>query len=171
MIAVSRAETQEDIEAVRDLIRSFFRWAMAEIAQTDNPGVFADLETELALLPGRYGPPAGCLILARLDGMPAGCVAFYGQDAMTMEIKRMFVRPEARGHSVGRLMLEALISEARASGYRRAILSSHHSMHAAHSVYRRNGFVQVPVTAEFPSAIEGIDVCMEMMLMPGAAQP
>lgn len=171
MIAVSRAETPEDLEAVRDLIRSFFRWAMSEIAQTDNPGIFADLETELAGLPGRFGPPAGCLILARLDGAPAGCVAFYGQNATTMEVKRMFVRPESRGHGVGRLMLEALMTEARASGFRRAILSSHHSMHAAHSVYRRHGFVQVSITAEFPSAIDGIDVCMEMMLMPGDAQP
>jgi hypothetical protein len=39
------------------------------IAATDNPGIFADLETELAGLPGRYGPPTGCLVPARGHGI------------------------------------------------------------------------------------------------------
>jgi GNAT superfamily N-acetyltransferase len=164
MIAVDLARTAEDLEAVRGLVRAFHRWAMAEIAKTDNPAVFAGLEAELAGLPGRYGPPSGCLVLARLDGTAAGCVAFYGQNAHTIEIKRMFVPPEARGHGIGGLMLDLLLSRARAMGYRRCLLSSHHSMHPAHAVYRQAGFRAVPVSAEFPSAVADIDLCMELDL-------
>ncbi len=163
-ITITRAETPEDLDAVRGLIRAFYRWAMAEIAQTDNPAVFAGLEVELAALPGRYGPPGGCLILARLDGAPAGCVAFYAQDATTMEIKRMFVRPDARGHGIGGRMMTALLAQAGQVGYRRALLSSHHTMHAAHAVYHRAGFADVPLSADFPSALAEVDVCMEMAL-------
>jgi GNAT superfamily N-acetyltransferase len=164
MISIQRAETPDDIDAVRLLIRGFVRWTMAEIAETDNPAIFAGLETELAGLPGRYGPPAGCLVLARLDGEPVGCVAFYDHDASTIEVKRMFVLPQARGHGIGGRMVELLLAQARATGVRRVLLSSHHSMHAAHATYRRAGFRDVAVSADFPSAVAGIDVCMELAL-------
>lgn len=163
-ITITRAETPQDVDAARGLIRAFNHWAMVEIAKTDNPAVFAGLEAELAALPGRYGPPGGCLILARLDDAPAGCVAFYAQDASTMEIKRMFVRPEARGHGIGGRMMTALSAQAKQVGYRRALLSTHNSMHAAHAVYHRAGFAEVPLSTDFPSALAGIDVCMEMAL-------
>lgn len=164
MIAVLHAETPADIEAVRGLMRAFNRWVMAGIGASDNPSVFADFEAELAGLPGRYGPPSGALVLARLGGEPAGCVAFYAHDPTTVEIKRMFVAPRARGHGVGGRMLELLLSQARAAGYRRAVLSSHHSMHTAHAVYRRAGFSEVPASADFPGVVAGVDVCMSLAL-------
>lgn len=165
MIRIQRAETPDDVDAVRVLIRGFVRWTMAEIAETDNPAIFAGLETELAGLPGRYGPPTGCLVLARLDSEPAGCVAYYAHDAATVEVKRMFVLPQARGHGIGGRMMELLLAQARSAGFRRAILSSHRSMHAAHATYRRAGFRDVAPSAEFPSAVDGIDICMELNLI------
>jgi GNAT superfamily N-acetyltransferase len=165
MIRVTRAETPEDLDALRDLVRSFVRWAMATIAKTDNPeAVFAGLEEELAGLPGRYGPPRGGLVLARLDTAPAGCVAFFDRGEGRMEIKRLFVQPEARGHGIGDAMLDLLLKDARAMGHRQGLLWSHHSMHAAHSLYRRAGFREVPVSDRFPGAVDGVDICMEMAL-------
>lgn len=162
MISIQRAETPNDIDAVRLLIRDFVSWTMAEIVETDNPAVFAGLEAELIGLPGRYGPPSGCLVLARLDGEPVGCVAFYAHDAATVEVKRMFVLPRARGHGIGGRMMDVLLAQARTAGLRRVLLSSHHSMHSAHATYRRSGFRDVPVSAEFPSAVAGVDICMEL---------
>lgn len=167
MIDVLRAESPADIDAVRGLMREFHRWVMAEIAATDNPSIFAEFEAELAGLPGRYGPPSGGLLLARLQGEPAGCVAFYAHDTTTVEIKRMFVPARARGHGVGGRLLDLLLSQARAAGYRRALLSSHHSMHAAHAIYRRAGFHDVPASADFPGVVAGIDVCMSLALKAG----
>jgi GNAT superfamily N-acetyltransferase len=164
-VAIARAETPEDLDAVRDLIRDFFAWAMEHVAEGEkdpNPSVFANLEAELEGLPGRFGPPSGCLLLARLDGAPVGCVAFYGQDATTMEIKRMFVRPEAWGKGVGGRMLEVLLAEAEAADYVRFRLSTHHKLHSAQALYRRAGFREVPGSADFPGIVEGVDICMEM---------
>jgi GNAT superfamily N-acetyltransferase len=163
-VSIQRAESPDDLDAVRGLIRAFVRWTMAEIAETDNPAIFAGLEAELAGLPGRYGPPTGCLVLARLEGQPVGCVAFYAHDAATIEVKRMFVLPQARGYGIGARMLALLLAQARAAGFRRILLSSHHSMHAAHATYRRAGFRDVPMAAEFPSAVAGVDVCMALAL-------
>lgn len=165
-VDIARAETPEDLDAVRALIRDFLAWAMAHLAEDEkdpNPSVFADLEAELAGLPGRFGPPSGCLLLARLDGAPVGCVAFYGQDAETMEIKRMFVRPEAWGRAVGARMLEVLLAEAEAAGYVRYRLSTHHKLHRAKALYSRAGFREVPGSADFPGIVEGVEICMEMI--------
>lgn len=164
MIAVTRAETPQDLDAMRDMIRAFVRWAMTEVAKDDNPAVFAGLEAELAGLPGLYGPPGGGLILARLDEAPVGCVAFFDRGGGAMEVKRMFVRPEARGHGIGAAMLQRLLSDARAMGHRRGLLWSHHSMHPAHALYRCAGFRDVPVSDDFPGAADGVDICMEMTL-------
>lgn len=164
-VAIARAETPEDLDAVGGLIRDFFGWAMTHLAEGEhdpNPSVFANLEAELAGLPGRFGAPSGCLLLARLDGAPAGCVAFYRQDASTMEIKRMFVRPEAGGTGVGGRMLEVFLAEAEAAGYVRYRLSTHHKLHTARALYRRGGFSEVPGSAGFPGIVEGVDICMEM---------
>lgn len=165
VVVIARAETPEDVDAVRALIRAFFAWAMEHVAKGEkdpNPSVFANLEAELAGLPGRFGPPSGCLLLAQLDGAPVGCVAFYGQDATTMEIKRMFVRPDAWGHGIGAQMLKVLLAEAKAAGYVRYRLSTHHELHAAQSLYRRAGFREVPASPDFPGIVAGVDICMEM---------
>jgi len=169
-VTVARAETLDDLDAVRGLVRDFFRWAMTQVAEqadadvdAQNPSVFANLDAELAGLPGRFAPPSGCLLLARLNGAPAGCVAFYGQDATTMEIKRMFVRPEAWGKGIGGRMLDVLLAEARAAGYVRYLLSTHRKLHPAQALYRRVGFREVPGSPDFPGIVEGVDICMEMI--------
>ena len=172
-VAIARAETPEDLDAVRCLIRDFFGWAMVHVAEggkDPNPSVFANLEAELAGLPGRFGRPSGCLLLARLDGAPVGCVAFYGQDATTMEIKRMFVRPDARGNGIGGRMLEVLLAEAEAAGYVRYRLSTHHKLHTAQALYRRAGFREVPGSPDFPGIVEGVDICMETIPARNAAK-
>lgn len=97
-ITVLRAESPTGIDAVRALMREFNRWAMAEIAEADSPSIFAQFEDVLAGLPGRHGPSSGCLVLARLQREPAGCVAFYAQDNTTIELKRLFVPTRSRGH-------------------------------------------------------------------------
>jgi putative acetyltransferase len=170
MVTVQRAGSPADIDAVRGLMREFNRWVMAEVVETDNPSIFAEFDAELASLPGRYGPPSGCLVLARLHGEPAGCAAFCAHDATTVEIKRVFVSTRSRGHHLGQQMMALLLAQARAAGYCRALLSSHHSMHTAHAIYRRAGFRDVAPSAAFPGAVAGIDVCMAMALTADTSQ-
>jgi carbonic anhydrase len=86
-----------------------------------------------------------------------------------MEIKRMFVRPDARGHGIGGQMLNMLLAEAEAAGYVRYRLSTHHELRAAQSLYRRTGFRDVPGSPAFPGIVEGVDICMEMTPPHGTA--
>ena len=57
------------------------------------------------------------------------------------EIKRMFVLPTARGLGVGRAIVERLVADARALGFRTVYLESASFMHSAHALYRSVGFV------------------------------
>ena len=89
--------------------------------------------------------------------------AFFGQDATTMEVKRMFVRPEARGRGIGEGLVAMLLAEAQATGYSRCVLSTHHKLHAAQALYRRAGFREVPCSTVSPSAVPDVEICMELI--------
>lgn len=137
MITIVSAESAEDLEAMRYLM-------LAHAASLrEHPGsdlVRADAES----LPGLYAPPRGRLYLARLDGRPAGCVALQPLDAAVAEVKRMFVLSTARRIGVGRAMMERLLADAARMDYRTTRLGTLQEMTAAHALYRRLGFVQIP---------------------------
>ena len=82
----------------------------------------------------------------------------------------MYVRPSPRGHGIGERLVNSILAEARRLGYRRCVLSSHHSMHHAHAIYRRAEFRDVPHSADFPTAEPDIAICMEMIPHPDASQ-
>lgn len=120
---------------------------------------FQDFRGELAALPGRYTPPDGQLLLACLDGRPAGCVALRRIGDGTCEMKRLYVRPEFRRRGAGRALARTIIEEARRIGYKRMRLDT--VLEPAKSLYRSLGFIEIPPYQHVP--VKGVTF-MELVL-------
>jgi putative acetyltransferase len=123
---------ESDLVEVRTLLREY-------AASLAFPLDFQGFERELAELPGAYAPPRGALLLARGNG----CIALRPLDDATCELKRLYVRPQARGAGLGRRLAEAAVAEARRLGYSRMRLDTVPGMEAAQALYEQLGFRKI----------------------------
>lgn len=142
-ITISAAETREDIAAIRALFIEYQRFLSLDLD-------FQNFGAELAALPGKYAPPRGRLLLARIGGEVAGCAAFYPMSDKVCEFKRLYVRRAFAGKGVGRALLEAAIAEAREVGYSHMRLDSLRRMAEAGKLYTQYGFYEIAPYNENP---------------------
>ncbi len=91
-------------------------------------------------------------MLALTDTLIAGSVGLRCLEEGVCEVRRLFVRPQARGHGVGRALMATLIDEARTAGYSAIRLETLEAMREAQMLYHSLGFVQIapyrPPTSE-----------------------
>ena len=138
-ISIVSAHFPADREAVRELFAEY----------ADSLGIdlsFQGFAAELAQLPGKYAPPLGDILIARdAAGAALGCVALRPTTMPdTGEIKRLYLRPAARGQALGRRLAEAILVRAREAGHARVVLDTLASMDAARRLYAALGFRPVP---------------------------
>lgn len=141
-----QAASADDVATARSLFEEYQRDLGISLC-------FQGFDEELATLPGAYAPPSGRLLLAFASDGPAGCVALRKIEEGICELKRLWVRPGFRGTGLGRRLVETILREARAEGYRRVRLDTLPSMRAAQALYLSMGFSDIPPYNEHP--IEG----------------
>ena len=165
---VLQAITEAQLEDVRALMRAFIDWHRQrhsdDLALIDQYFDKTAFDTELATLPGKYVPPQGCLLLAVQQNLPAGCVALREIDADFCEMKRMFVYPQFHQQGLGRSLAEALIREAKLSGYTCMRLDTGRKQVEAQSLYRSLGFKEIKPYYELPEKLQNWLVFMELKL-------
>lgn len=163
---IERAQFPTDTAAIYSLFTSY-AWSLG-IDLT-----FQSFEDELNSLPGKYATSqGGALLIARVQKSDAGsqentlgqesmaqsseepstalredsivgCVGLRRNDEHWCEMKRLYVKPEIRGLRLGDRLVEAVLAEAKALGYRGIRLDTLPDMFAAQRLYRRHGFVEI----------------------------
>jgi N-acetylglutamate synthase-like GNAT family acetyltransferase len=133
----------EDVEVLRELFREYS-------ASLGEQGCFPRFEEELAALPGGYE----VVLVARTDGEVVGCAALKPLPDGACEMKRLYVRPAARGSGAGRALVERSIARARELGHRAMRLDTLPSMDVARSLYSSLGFR--PIERYNDNPIEGV---------------
>lgn len=135
-IEVRNAELPRDLDVTRELFREYSQGLGIDLC-------FQGFEAELAQLPGKYAAPKGTILLAWQADKALACVAMRPVDESNCEMKRLYVRPEARSLKLGRRLVDRIIAEARQAGYRRICLDTMPSMTAAIGLYATLGFTPI----------------------------
>ena len=128
-----RIALADDVELVRTLFREYEAGLGVDLC-------FQNFDEEVAALPAGYD----ALLVAWLGEEPAGCIGVRHLDDVTCEMKRLYVRPAARGTGIGRGLAVASIEHARTLGYVRMRLDNIPAeMAAAYELYKTLGFVEI----------------------------
>ena len=155
MITLRAAATPELVDVARELIREYAKMPHV-IGRWMDPG--AEIDT----LPGDYAPPHGTILLAIDDANPVGCGCIRPFDEPgSCEMKRLYVKPSARGRGVGEILVRALVHEGVAMRYITMKLDTAPDLAAARALYTRLGFREIP---RYGSNVPDISICYELDL-------
>jgi ribosomal protein S18 acetylase RimI-like enzyme len=100
-----------------------------------------------------FGAQSG-IWLARTADDVVGCVALRPLDAVPAagEVKRLYVKPAARGRGIAELLLAALEEYAVAAGYQALYLDSKDDLEAAIHFYEKHGYTHCARYNDNPQA-------------------
>jgi ribosomal protein S18 acetylase RimI-like enzyme len=147
---IERSFREQDRSAIVALLRQYEAGLGVSLC-------FQGFEAELAGLPGAYAPPRGQMLLARTpdDGRLIGLVALRPVPDVpdVCEMKRLYVSLPARGLGLGRILVVAVLEEARRLGYARMCLDTLPTMTEAQALYRSLGFSQTGVSTAEPTVV------------------
>lgn len=136
MAVIREAGSRADVAEIRRLFEEYAQSLGIDLS-------FQGFGEELASLPGAYSPPGGRLLLAADEAHAVGCVGVRPLADGICEMKRLYVRPDARGRGVARKLVEAAIAFGKAANYHTIRLDTLPTMAAAQQLYRQLGFREV----------------------------
>ena len=124
------------LDQVKELILEYTQWLGRDLS-------FQNLDKELADIAEKYTAPNGELLVAIDDNnVVLGMVAYYQHSDTRCEMKRLYVRPEGRGHALGDRLIESIMDHAKVSGYKEMVLDTIAPLQAAIYLYKKHGFTE-----------------------------
>jgi putative acetyltransferase len=102
-------------------------------------------------------------IVCYVDNKAIGCGAFRPYDESKVEIKRMFVLPEYRGHGIAMKILQELELWAAELNYREYILETGKRQPEAIHLYQKAGYSIIPGYGQYLNVENS--VCMKKSIL------
>ena len=127
------------------MLREYVQWIGLDLA-------FQEIDAEIGGLPGEYTPPRGAMFVAVEGQRYLAMIALRPIDETAGEMKRLYVRPEARGRGLARRLIAQLCDEARRLNYSELRLDTLPKMGEAQALYESYGFVDIEPYYETPIA-------------------
>lgn len=136
MASIAEVEAS-DVPEVLALVRE----VLSEHDLVFGDGSATDLQ--LTALPGVYRDAGGRFWVARADdGRLVGTVGVYPVAPARLELRKMYLRPDARGTGLAARLLAEAVAFARSVGARELVLDTASTMQRAMAFYERYGFVR-----------------------------
>lgn len=169
MLEIVRVQSEAQLQQVRALSRGYILW----LADFDKALGIYDPEVNATYgyvgdeveLPGEYAAPDGFLLLALVDGQPAGCVALKRHSTSVGEMRMLFVPQAFQGQRVGKGLVLALLDEAKKLGCSSLRLETSPLMASAYRLYSALGFQEIPPYHDVEPSLKDIEIFMEKSLV------
>jgi ribosomal protein S18 acetylase RimI-like enzyme len=133
LITYKTAKSEEDFKTAKEIFLEYKNSLNLDLC-------FQKFHEEISDLPSQYSEPAGCIILCYDNNEPIGCIALRKFEGDTCEMKRLYLRPEARGKGSGRVMANKIVEKAKQFGYKKIRLDTIETMKEAIALYKTMGF-------------------------------
>ena len=136
-----------------ELLSLFTEYTRMLVSHDPSFQIYLDIqhyEDEIRDLKAKYGHPEGRLYLALWEGEAAGCIALRKLDEQRCEMKRLYVRPAFRGHKIGDVLVDRILQDAKAIGYRHMLLDTLPFLESAIYMYQKRGFYEIPCYNDSP---------------------
>ena len=101
---------------------------------------FQNFDDELQNPAHKYTAPEGEILVAIEDEKVLGMIAYHRHSSERCEMKRLYVKPEARGMHLGDALVKEIIEHAKTAGYKEMVLDTIVPLKAAISLYKKYGF-------------------------------
>ncbi len=164
-VEFKRCETPEDFATLRELCWEYRDFLIGLGGPSARAVSHAYPEAGYAALmdrlPEEHAAPGGGTRLALLNGEVVACGMFRPIAPRTAEIKRVYVRDSARGHGVGRAMMERLIEDCQNAGHQRILMDTGKILKAAVSLYLSMGFALRGPYSDIPEDVAELLVFFE----------
>jgi GNAT superfamily N-acetyltransferase len=116
----------------------------------------ADLNSRYGILQAQYNTynrieSNNTVVVAYDDGLPVGCGCYKQYDDDSVEIKRMFTKPENRGKGIAKKILTELEKWAGENGFKYAVLETGSKQYEAINFYSNLATARLKITDSMPA--------------------
>jgi len=135
-VSIEIAQSTDDIAAVKSIFLEYMAFIENYLGESLN---FQGTKKEFANFPNTYD----ALLLAKINEQPVAACGLKPFKPGICELKRLYCRPNGRGHKLGLKLTETTIIEARQQGYKQIYLDTDPGLTHANAIYEALGFADI----------------------------